>query len=66
MADGTCLSQSIPTLNYVGSAYGLRPTDAMAAFHGDKAIGRVMDDYFNKGFGAAFFGEGTDEEKAAR
>ena len=48
LEDGTCLSQSIPVLNYVGAKYGLRPADPMAAYKGDKAVARFLDDYMNK------------------
>jgi len=53
-------------MNFVGSTYGLRPADAMTAYHGDKAIARFYDDYFNKHIVASFFAKGTDEEIAAK
>ena len=60
------LSQSLAILNYIGTTYGLRPTDAMTAYKGDKAIARIFDDFKHPLLNAARSGDGTDEEKAAR
>ena len=65
LPDGTKMFESLPILNYVGAVHGLRPTDPLTAYKGDKAIARIMDDYFNKRLLPAVSGDDKEAIKNA-
>ena len=48
LADGTRLFQSIPIVNYFGAKYGLKPTDPMVNYKGEKAVEHVGGDFVGK------------------
>ena len=48
LADGTVLSQSMPTLRYLGATYNLIGTDPLSNFRGEKAVEHMWGDFVFK------------------
>ena len=48
LADGTRLTQSNAIVNYFGAKHGLKPTDPMLCFKGERAVEHVWSDFVQK------------------